>query len=242
LTFDYDSLSVPIEQSAVDLKRQLEEDLGLQPKHGKNIHIVAHSMGGLISRWYLEKLGGDKIISHFIQVGSPNLGSPWTKAYDMFSWGLGFAINFVSSPPVITQIVSFLGKEWKKIDINVKAMQPDSAFYKQLNDEKAGPTIPYTIVTGKTALIARENSRQHIFTKKFLKRFKGNSYSAIDTMFFIKGSDAIVSVPSIQGVPGNKELITIVNPVGCDHFTYFNSADGVDGLAQVLFDIFGEEA
>ncbi|MBI4021396.1 MAG: alpha/beta fold hydrolase [Candidatus Aenigmarchaeota archaeon] len=39
------------------------------------VDIVAHSMGGLVSRWYLQKLGGSANVQTFITLGTPHDGS-----------------------------------------------------------------------------------------------------------------------------------------------------------------------
>jgi triacylglycerol esterase/lipase EstA (alpha/beta hydrolase family) len=52
LTFDYENLNDPIGDTARGLKRRLEE-VGLVAGSGKKVDIVAHSMGGLVSRWFI---------------------------------------------------------------------------------------------------------------------------------------------------------------------------------------------
>jgi len=39
------------------------------------VNIVAHSMGGLVSRYYLQMLGGSKNVNKLIMLGTPNLGA-----------------------------------------------------------------------------------------------------------------------------------------------------------------------
>jgi pimeloyl-ACP methyl ester carboxylesterase len=53
------------------------------------IVIVAHSMGCLVSRYYLENLGGKRKIARLIQLGGPMRGS--AKAIDMLLTGRGMA-------------------------------------------------------------------------------------------------------------------------------------------------------
>ena len=54
LTFDYENLEDPIAETARTLKDGLEA-VGLGPDHGKSLDIIAHSMGGLVSRWFIER-------------------------------------------------------------------------------------------------------------------------------------------------------------------------------------------
>ena len=44
--------------------------------HAKKVDIVAHSMGGVISRWYMQSLGGNDV-RKFVSVGSPHHGLDW---------------------------------------------------------------------------------------------------------------------------------------------------------------------
>jgi len=59
LCFDYQNLNTPIQDTAKMFKEKLEQ-AGLSEGHGKQLHIVAHSMGGLVSRWMIEQEGGYK--------------------------------------------------------------------------------------------------------------------------------------------------------------------------------------
>ncbi|BAZ11018.1 extracellular ligand-binding receptor [Calothrix sp. NIES-4071] len=77
LTFDYEGVYTSIKENARWLKQRLESvDLGAC--HGKELYIVAHSIGGLISRWFIEREGGNQIIKHLVMLGTPNAGSPWS--------------------------------------------------------------------------------------------------------------------------------------------------------------------
>ena len=41
----------------------------------EQVDIVGHSMGGLLARYYIEFMGGDKRVSHCVLLGTPNAGS-----------------------------------------------------------------------------------------------------------------------------------------------------------------------
>lgn len=72
-------------KSARELRTNVQSfhsDLGFSGKgwmHG-------HSMGGLVSRYYLEVLGGNAKIEKFAQTGTPNLGSWEAHAYTYGYW------------------------------------------------------------------------------------------------------------------------------------------------------------
>lgn len=50
------------------------------PPSGETVHIVAHSMGGLSSRYYLKNLGGAARITRYIALDTPQYGASWWKA------------------------------------------------------------------------------------------------------------------------------------------------------------------
>jgi pSer/pThr/pTyr-binding forkhead associated (FHA) protein len=43
--------------------------------HGP-VTIIAHSMGGLVTRYYLDQLGGQEHVERFVAIGTPHFGSP----------------------------------------------------------------------------------------------------------------------------------------------------------------------
>ncbi len=59
-----------IEAKGLELKRHLDERI-----KGGRITLIAHSMGGLVSRVYLQMLGGDRRVDTFITLGTPHQGS-----------------------------------------------------------------------------------------------------------------------------------------------------------------------
>jgi triacylglycerol lipase len=43
------------------------------------IDIIAHSMGGLVSRYFVQLLGGDGLVRNLITLGTPHQGTEWSK-------------------------------------------------------------------------------------------------------------------------------------------------------------------
>jgi triacylglycerol lipase len=60
-----------IETLAQQLQREIEESWGKDAK----FHIVAHSMGGLVSRYYLQELGGHENCQTLITLATPHHGT-----------------------------------------------------------------------------------------------------------------------------------------------------------------------
>ncbi len=76
------------------------------------IDIIAHSMGGLASRWCIQKLGGNKYVGKLIMLGTPNHGSLGFSWMQDISW----------------QVPSPQDVPWE-----IFQMLPDSDFLAELN-------------------------------------------------------------------------------------------------------------
>ena len=237
LTFDYESLNDPIELTAENLKKRFEQ-IGLKEGHGKTVHIIAHSMGGLVARWFMEHLGGDKMVSHFIQVGSPNCGSPWANTYHMGIFSLTKLINFLPIPSTINSVLAYLGKKRKTIEVTVSQLQPDSEFCKKLKSPEGKSHIPYTIIAGDSSLIPNRSPQEGRLIKKMLNRYALDYRKKLIKLFFHDRSDDIVAIASCHDIPDGKcSHLEMVDAVGCNHFTYFNTDEGVKLLAKTLFEL-----
>ena len=62
--------------SAAHLARTIDDWQAATPEANQPITLIAHSMGCLVSRWYIEKLGGHRKIDRLILVGGPHYGTP----------------------------------------------------------------------------------------------------------------------------------------------------------------------
>lgn len=67
--FDYRS-GGSVEQHALRLKRELDTHV-----RGGGISLVAHSMGGLVARFYLQQLGGARRVRRLVTLGTPHHGT-----------------------------------------------------------------------------------------------------------------------------------------------------------------------
>lgn len=63
--------SVALEQSADELRRFIDAKLG--PR--QSLDMVAFSMGGLVARYYAQRLGGLARIAHFVTISTPHHGT-----------------------------------------------------------------------------------------------------------------------------------------------------------------------
>ncbi|HHP7229625.1 MAG TPA: caspase family protein [Xenococcaceae cyanobacterium] len=239
LTLDYENLHTSIEENARLLKQRLEQ-VGLGANHGKKLHIVAHSMGGLVSRWFIEQEGGKAIAQHLIMLGTPNAGSPWSTVEDWAITMLGIGLNGLAtvswSVPVIGMLLRVLGvaaSSVEAIDVSLDQMQPGSAFLKQLA-ASPDPKIPYSIVAGNTAIIPAAMKSQGDKPSLIQRLIQKLSNRTVSLVFFGQPNDIAVKVESIKSVNNNRTYPPQIQEVACDHMVYFYHPEGLKGLSQAI--------
>ncbi|MBX7114903.1 MAG: alpha/beta fold hydrolase [Myxococcaceae bacterium] len=64
-----------IDECAEKVREKVERLYTRYPQMGP-LSIVGHSMGGLIGRYYVKRLGGDRRVRNLITLGTPHNGSP----------------------------------------------------------------------------------------------------------------------------------------------------------------------
>jgi pimeloyl-ACP methyl ester carboxylesterase len=245
LTFDYENLNTRIEENAHDLRQSLEA-VGLSPNHGKELHIIAHSMGGLISRWFIEREGGNEIVQHLIMLGTPNAGSPWSKVQDLAFAFLGMGLNQLSTvaPPItiLAKLVEFLEAN----DNSLEQMQPNCEFLQELA-KNPDPHVPYTIIAGDRSLTTvsqtdmekqntvLRNLMQKLFPHIIKNALNNTVNSTLNMVFFDQPNDIAVTLDSIKSVDSNRSPQPKILPdVACDHLSYFTHPAGLEALAKAL--------
>ena len=113
------------------------------------VDVIAHSMGGLIARAYIEGDRYTQPIDHFIALGPPNHGSPWTRERFLLEANEQYWLWR-------------LNKDWSPIwmftDGHGEAaddLKPDSKFLTALNDRPRRRGVKYTIVMGDHHVLSR---------------------------------------------------------------------------------------
>ena len=236
LAFDYENLNTTIQENAKLLKRRLEQ-VGISANHGKQLDIVAHSMGGLVSRTFIEEEGGNQIVQHLVMLGTPNAGSPWVKIQDWAFTALGIGLNQLSSvvwgANIIAAFLAFLEANDNALD----QMRIQSDFIQGIAKNK-DPKVQYTIIAGdrsigQEGLDVEGNSSQ---IKRLMQKLFGSAVdSVVDKVFFQQPNDIAVTLESIKSVSLERNpQPRIVSPIACDHLTYFTSEAGLDALVKAL--------
>ncbi len=227
LTYDYENLNTPIEETAEKLEQELAS-AGLGENDNKKLTVVVHSMGGLIARCFIEQKGGNKIVDHLVMCGTPNNGSPFGKietARKLMNILTPLAMTYV---PVVVPFAGALLFRLKKITKTLEQMDPSSEFIKALNSS-GDPGVRYTILAGD--INEYKEPAERSFLQNLLAKI-GKGF-VFDFLFSERAHDIAVSVKSILGIDGNRNPVPTRKNVACHHLNYFVSEAGQKALQAV---------
>jgi pimeloyl-ACP methyl ester carboxylesterase len=231
LTFNYESINTPIERTAEMLESNLAE-VGLKAGHGKQFHIVAHSMGGLVSRWFIERRSGKNVVNQLVMLGTPNAGSAIPALHDSFQTLFTMLVNGVPFLNAWSTPISWLGKAVETAMVTVKQQAPNSPFFQQLN-ESPDAGVPYRIIVGNTQLLLTPKKDVEGTFSKIYQHFKSRKMFAVSDTFFGEANDMVVPDASIGSAGLQKNVKIEVIPAY--HFSYFvPEADGLKALATFV--------
>lgn len=226
LAFDYENLHTTIEENAEGLKESLAA-CGLAKGHGKEVVLVAHSMGGLVSRWFMEKLGGREIVSRVILCGTPNAGSSWSTIEDWLTGAASLALNGLTKISWEAAAIAALFSGLERIDNSLDQMKPASAFLASLGSLD-DPGIPYVVLAGNTSLAAAaDGPRVERLLRKVL-------HKTTSVAFLFEPNDIAVSVKSIGSVGAKWKQRPDTREVACDHLSYFTHPASLEQLRKLL--------
>jgi hypothetical protein len=235
LTFDYENLQKPIADTARTLKSRLDA-VGLGPDHGRSLDIVAHSVGGLVSRWFIEREGGNRVVRRLVMVGTPNGGSPWPRVQDWATTALAVGLNELSRVIWPATVLAGLVQAVEAVDVTLDQMVPDSDFLRDLH-ASPDPKVPYLLISGDTSLILapvgdeeRRSKLQRLLSRLWSDRTK---YDLADLFFGGSANDIAVSIASMKTL-GAERMPREVRTVACDHMSYFRHLEGLKAFASIL--------
>ncbi|NMG06347.1 caspase family protein [Brasilonema sp. UFV-L1] len=232
LTFDYENINTSIEENARNLKKRLAA-VGLGANHGKFLHIIAHSMGGLISRWFIEREAGNQVVQHLMMLGTPNGGSPWSTVQDWATLALGIGLNSLTTVAWPVKVLGSLISAIEAVDVTLDQMKPNSDFLKTLA-QSDDPGIPYSIIAGNTSIIPAAMQQQRDKSSLLERLMQSLFGQVVGLPFFGQANDIAVTVHSIKNITDGRVLSPQIQEVACDHLTYFNHPEGLKALIAVL--------
>ena len=229
LTYDYENLATPISKTAMELKRQLR-DVGLHEHDDRRLTLLVHSMGGLVSRWFIEREGGDKVVDHLVMCGTPNIGSPFGKIDGARKISHALTTVAINTCPVFAPLggaLLYALNRSKKLTPCLEQMNPNSDFIKTLNISD-DPGVRYTIVAGDTREYQQESDG--LVAKLIAKVGRGLVF---DTLYQDAAHDIAVSVDSILGVPDARSPVPVKQNVVGHHLNYFVNEASLQTLAAI---------
>ena len=232
LAFDYENIHTDIERTARALKDKLAA-VGLGPQHGKTLHVAAHSMGGLVSRWFIEREQGDRVVQHLVTLGTPHAGSPWPTIEGLATTALALGLNGLSAVAWPAKLLGNLAGAIETVDVTLDQMAPNSPFLATLG-QSADPKVPYTLLVGDTSIIPRavaDGVVQALLARLAPQRVL---HAATALAFFNKPNDIAVAVTSATAVPAARVPAPRIIEVACDHITFFSTDAGRQALLDAL--------
>ena len=230
LTFDYENLGTTIADNARLLGERLAA-VGLGPGHAKSLDIAAHSMGGLVSRWFIERLGGNRVVRKLVMLGTPNGGSPWPRLVDWATVAMALGLNGLTGSPWPSRVLRGLTAALGDPRTALTEMISGSPTLAELS-RSPDPGIPYTILTGDTSTIPTDAGPDGKVSRLIGRLFGTSPMYVIANPFFLgAANDVAVAITSMTSIPGRRARPV---PVSCDHLTYFSSRAGLAALAEAL--------
>lgn len=134
------------------------------------LFIVAHSAGGLVARYFLEKLGGDQLVDGLVTLGTPHRGT-WIAA-------LGFLTHLVVKAKVL----------WE--------MLPVSKFIRQLNKSAAPTGMAILSIRSPEDLVCPERSTELPEAWKTSATVRTQELSGLSHMDFLISKECYQAIAS----------------------------------------------
>jgi triacylglycerol lipase len=96
--YDYGLLTHSIPRAAIRLGETIEKLATLSGY--ERIHVIGHSLGGLITRYYVQRLGGDSCIHTLVTLGTPHKGTHLARIAPL----LPLVRQLTPSSPIIREL------------------------------------------------------------------------------------------------------------------------------------------
>ncbi len=238
LGYDFENLNTSIPETAVDFEKQLVA-AGFGKDDDKNVTILAHSMGGLIARQFIEQGVGKDCVDSLIMCGTPNNGTPFGKMEQgrkILTLLTSMVLNPITLPitgaaGILASLMSLTvhsGMVTKAID----NLDPEGEFLRNLN-ASPDPGVQYITLAGDYRAISESTGLfERLLNKLNVKKLS-------DWVFGGRSNDFAVSVESANAINPARKPPAKSAELGCYHLTFFdemqtfneiwNSTPSIDG-------------
>lgn len=234
LTFDYENINTSIGENARLLGERLA-DVGLDGSGPQRLDVVAHSMGGLVSRHLIELGTGAAVVDRLVTLGTPNGGSPWPTVQKLATVALTVGLNGLTAAAWPLGVLGTLLGALEKVDVALDEMEPGSEVVLLLAGAP-DPGVPYTVLVGNRSFAGPPVQPEGSPVRRLLARLRPANLAAevVDRVFLEQPNDIAVSVPSGRSVPTDRSPAPVVLEVPSDHMSYFRNPEALTALAQAL--------
>ncbi|MEJ1237372.1 caspase family protein [Chryseolinea sp. T2] len=237
LTYDYENLATPLEKTSKHLSESLQAAGFGNGKDMPSLTIIAHSMGGLISRRLIQNEGGNAFVKHLILVGVPSGGSEIATLGKSVLGLLTHAMN-VTGP--IKLAISGLCFLLKKMELNLtgtlEQLQPTSDFIKELTHSKLPAGVKVSIIGGDTTLLKKKYDGDDFFLKRLSEALvKGTVYPGLTQWLYDKElNDMAVTLKSMKDINNYDSSVSTNKVVASNHLAYFREKNCQDELLALI--------
>lgn len=233
LTYDFENLNTPLEESAKDMYKRLQDAGVFDPLKGRRLTILGSSMGGLVCRWMIEKdRNGVEFIRKLFLVATPNLGTDISTFRKRLFALIGKALSGVAAIKPYLLPLSILGKKAEKdLWVTLNQMNPqNSAFLDDLNKNGVLPAeIKRSMIGGSVKGLGLNRNNKGNFMKR-LKKFVMKTF--MDWFVFEGEHDLINPLKSQKGAPWLKPEDMVILKV--DHLSYYFEEESFRELEKAL--------
>jgi len=167
LTWDYESFGTSVHEIGAQFALALQQQCRFDANDGITVHVYAHSMGCLVSRYMIELAGGYQFVDRLVMAGPPNLGTPLATLTRGIVYLATTLINHFSIIPPVGVIDWALqefygqGMGWGDLVVNSQVEQ-------QLNALKEPSNVPYLALIGENVPDEQERNRLNRLAGKVL--------------------------------------------------------------------------
>lgn len=225
LALDYENINSPISETAAALAARVS-DIDLDS--GQRMDVVAHSMGGLVSRWWIEREGGAAAVRRLVTCGTPHQGSPWPRVQDIATAALALGLNGFGG--LVGNGLAFLLRGVEAIDDALDDMQPGSEMLTALAGSSAPQGVHYVAIAGDEPFGTLDDASRG---KRILRKVRLPGV-ALKMLFEGTPNDLAVSVASASAVGRAWSTRPEVLDADCSHINYFAANPGVTAVRRGL--------